>query len=1088
MSSSASSIQSTLRARIDLKILDTLSHDSPKSAFISIWLQLKDDYEAMRQDLNQYLSHQLGQNRIRATLQSRTKPLESIKKSIDRRESSRIDLGGRRYESPQEIFDDVHDLVGFRIVVDYLSGLKDSYSMIDKTFRKERKPHVFSSDRQVGQFWKPRFGAYEAQNYQVRLDPKYNTEFPIYHGVLENKGEDNSQGVHGLSQLPDAVRKAASLDQTEEYMDDLVDITPNVQSVSQAHQQQSLDKSSSSQGDASSSDRVSRETLLYSLFDPSESIHPDEEFWAKIRSKLGLSGARKEPPIVLPTVFDACFDSEELRRSPQCDEDTRTEVRAMIREWVDDTNAETLLWLHAPAGTGKSTLARTLVNDFEHEKRLAAGYFFKRGDDVRNDTARVFTTIATQLIKTVPLYEHLLRQSLDPSEVGGIETRSLERQFSTLIYNPLAQLYHYGGGKTPMAIIIDALDECSRQSDIDRILELFASLKYLDPLRLCVLFSSRRTPPLLVAFGGIAETDARCRVLALHEQFLEATKKELGVVLGNGLGKIKKRRRIKQEPWPNAGQFAFVLQQATTPSPLFIYISTLLLHISNGNTVQRFNNWIRGCQENVSQLDQIYMPIITAIFKGEEGNEGTELLNDDERTELRHVLGTRVLLEMPLPAKALHSLLGMHEDSIQLWLGALHAVVHVPDNDRSPVELIHKSFADFLLSEEKKRTDSFRIDPSEIHGMLAERCMSRLDEGLRKNLCNVPLAIHADEVCKDTITASLPVDLQYACVYWAYHLAQSKRTLVEVMVNSLLKKHLLHWIEALSLLGKMPEGEAVIRQLLDLMPRPRGSPRIPGGSFTGFLRDAQIFMREHGRTIRRYPLQIYSACLILSPQQSMVRQHFAESPDVRIAGIQRIKGGPVPQCTGMRQLILSEPIFRVAISPDGHLAAVDAGTHMAVVDLDTCIIRQKLPTDDYMASKIIALSFSIDGKHIITSSGCGDVHLWDTTGCTKQPTLQCKFGTPDKCHYFTRAAISAEFSLVAIMEVDSLGLWNFATEDCHCALKDRLDSWDDYQNWENTPPKQIQGERTNDVLRRGSPASSLYRDCNRSSRGHFTMR
>ncbi|KAF5006477.1 hypothetical protein FDECE_7164 [Fusarium decemcellulare] len=1098
MASSTLSIRSTLRAKIDVKIQDALSHDSPKSAFINIWLQLKDDYEAMRQDLNLYLSRQLDQNRIRATLHSRIKTLESIKKSIDRRESSRIGLGGGGYESPKEIFDDVHDLVGFRIVVDYLSGLEDSYAMIDKTFRKEREPHVFSSDRQVGQLWKPRFGAYEAQNYQVRLDPKYNTELPIYNGVLfeiqvisvaeslynklahpllykgstaglsrkeemmidlshglalcywitlssmedrlESKKEDNSQGVHRQSQLPDAVRKAAALDQTEEYMDDLVDITPNVQSISQARQPQSLGKSSSLQRDASSGDRISRETLLYSLFDPSESIHPDEEFWAKIRSKLGLSGGTKEPPIVLPTVFEACFDSEDLRRSPHCDENTRTEVRAMIREWVDDTNAETLLWLHAPAGTGKSTLARTLVNDFEHEKRLAAGYFFKRGDDLRNDTARVFTTIASQLIKTVPLYEHFLRQSLEISTVDGIEKRSLEKQFETLIYNPLDQLCCLGGGKSPMIVIIDALDECTRQGDIDRVLKLFASLKCLDPFRLCVFFSSRRTPPLLDAFGDIPETDARCRVLALHEQFLEATRKEMGVVLANGLAKIKKRRRIRQEPWPTARQFAFVLNQATNPSPLFIYISTLLLHINNGNAVQRFNNWVRGCQDNVSQLDQIYMPIITAILEGEDGDGYSEPLNDEECAELRHILGSLVLLAKPLPAKGLQSLLGLDEDCIRCWLGALHAVIHAPDDDKSPVELIHKSFADFLLGEDETGTDSFRIDASEFHGMLAERCMSRLNTGLRKNLCNVPtLAIKAKEIDKDIITTRIPHDLEYACVYWLYHLVRSKKTIGEEMIRSLRKEHLLHWFETLSLLGKLLDGEEAIRMLLDLslVLNHQASLRLPGDSMTNFLKDAQELIRERGRTIQRYPLQVYCSCLMLSPQKSRVREHFVESSDLRIASFQNIKGGPIPQDTTTREFRMDGAVHQVAFSPNGHWATANIpGVKLDVVDIKTGAFHSRLRIRYLETERIIALSFSTDGKHIITLAQDGEVHLWDTTGQIGEPTLKCILASSDPEHKFDWAAISAEFSLIATIEENSLILWDFETGDCYCTLRD----------------------------------------------------
>ncbi|KAF4446674.1 vegetative incompatibility protein het-e-1 [Fusarium austroafricanum] len=138
-----------------------------------------------------------------------------------------------------------------------------------------------------------------------------------------------------------------------------------------------------------------------------------EDIWEKIR------------------MTEARFNSKDLEESPKCHKYTRLDVRKMIRQWVDDTNAETLLWLHAPAGTGKSTLART------------------------HWSVRLWKTLR----------------------------KSLQNQFDALLYKPLSYIRSQHGD---MLIIIDALDECTRPNDIPLLLKLFASLRDLDNFRLCV--------------------------------------------------------------------------------------------------------------------------------------------------------------------------------------------------------------------------------------------------------------------------------------------------------------------------------------------------------------------------------------------------------------------------------------------------------------------------------------------------------------------------------------------------------------------------------------------------------------------------
>jgi hypothetical protein len=193
---------------------------------------------------------------------------------------------------------------------------------------------------------------------------------------------------------------------------------------------------------------------------------------------------------------------------------------------------------------GKSTLARrTLVDDLRRQSKLAAGYFFTGGNEFRNDPCRVFPTIASQLIKTVPQYTGSLHQSLGNSNVETIDKISLRDQFDTLFYKPLSSIQC---GLRSMLINIDGLDECTRPNDIPLMLELFASLRDVNGIQLRVLLTSRQTRPFTNAFTPFINSTTG-RDMALHE-FLEVTRLEMRIVLTDGLADIKVKRNLKRGP------------------------------------------------------------------------------------------------------------------------------------------------------------------------------------------------------------------------------------------------------------------------------------------------------------------------------------------------------------------------------------------------------------------------------------------------------------------------------------------------------------------------------------------------------------
>ncbi|KAH7480868.1 hypothetical protein FOMA001_g7516 [Fusarium oxysporum f. sp. matthiolae] len=87
---------------------------------------------------------------------------------------------------------------------------------------------------------------------------------------------------------------------------------------------------------------------------------------------------------------------------------TRCELLEEIRQWVNDLTHEHVYWLQGKAGTGKSTIARTVVHDFADRDCLAASFFFKRNESDCGIAGCCFATIAAQLVQRLPaVAEHV---------------------------------------------------------------------------------------------------------------------------------------------------------------------------------------------------------------------------------------------------------------------------------------------------------------------------------------------------------------------------------------------------------------------------------------------------------------------------------------------------------------------------------------------------------------------------------------------------------------------------------------------------------------------------------------------------------
>jgi sigma54-dependent transcription regulator len=108
------------------------------------------------------------------------------------------------------------------------------------------------------------------------------------------------------------------------------------------------------------------------------------------------------------TAADAFHNSKERFPPPQCHEGTREVTWSQIITWIAQTHnninptTARILWLHGPAGAGKSAIAESISEKPEAHNMLAGSFFFSWGNDQRGTTQFFISTIAYQLCHSIP--------------------------------------------------------------------------------------------------------------------------------------------------------------------------------------------------------------------------------------------------------------------------------------------------------------------------------------------------------------------------------------------------------------------------------------------------------------------------------------------------------------------------------------------------------------------------------------------------------------------------------------------------------------------------------------------------------------
>ncbi|KAK3192426.1 hypothetical protein K4F52_001639 [Lecanicillium sp. MT-2017a] len=214
----------------------------------------------------------------------------------------------------------------------------------------------------------------------------------------------------------------------------------------------------------------------------------------------------------LPVAEGAFFDSHAEEHNPTCLPTTRVELLQQISEWADSPRPEAVFWLNGMAGTGKSTMSRTVAQSFAKAGQLGSSFFFKRGEGDRGSLSKFFTTIAADLVVREPAVAPHIKTVIDTNP--AIITKNAREQFDKLILQPLSAISITAKKSTPLVVVIDALDECDREDEVKLLIDLISRTETLYCKRLRVFVTSRPELAIRSAFKAI---EGKYQDIILHD-------------------------------------------------------------------------------------------------------------------------------------------------------------------------------------------------------------------------------------------------------------------------------------------------------------------------------------------------------------------------------------------------------------------------------------------------------------------------------------------------------------------------------------------------------------------------------------------
>lgn len=472
------------------------------------------------------------------------------------------------------------------------------------------------------------------------------------------------------------------------------------------------------------------------------------------------------------------------------------------------SSSKRLLWIKGDAGKGKTMLLIGIVGELTsqletHMDKLNLSYFFCQGTNDKFNTA---TAIVKGLIWMLLRQERSLIRHLEPmfkdSGPDLFKDRNafynLKKILGWMLEDPILKRVY---------LVVDALDECRKEEPgLPKLLELVSdfSKKYKNAKW---LVSSRKNPDIEEALEDCAAR--RTLSLELNADSLtgavEAYVKQKMVDLNDTYRKRYRNRPLKV--WEKVDNIRDEIGKEIRQKAngTFLWVALVFKEIKSLDAEQA----LKRTRQIPPGLDEVYAEMIRRITGPHEDAE-----------QCKAVLLTMVNAYRPLHLSELAALaalsdLASHENIVNRC-----GFLTIREEDNT-IFFVHQSAKDYLVDAkfENEVVNIFPRGYTEGHRSIVVRSLEAMSNTLRRDIYDLHDFGFSMENAGDRPPDDNPLlSIEYSCIYWIDHLCEVRsQGSVNEHVYSFFKKHFLHWLESLSLLGKLPDGIILIRKLLQVV-------------------------------------------------------------------------------------------------------------------------------------------------------------------------------------------------------------------------------------------------------------------------------
>ncbi|KAI4940634.1 hypothetical protein J4E91_011295 [Alternaria rosae] len=491
-------------------------------------------------------------------------------------------------------------------------------------------------------------------------------------------------------------------------------------------------------------------------------------------------------------------DPREDRARIEGDKDT------LLRDcyaWIlDDRNfqrwrtqdASRLLWIRGDPGKGKTMMTMGVISELDLELKsqpcLLAYFFCQSTMPELNNAVSVLRGLIYMLVtQREQLMRHVQQQYKATGSrlfEGPNAIYALKRILSDILNDPtLANTY----------LLVDALDECdSGRSDLLRIIN---DGRLAPPSRVKWLVTSRNLPQIeQYSQSDIVGIRVNLEISANHVSKAVAVFVNFKV---QGLATMKKYdSRLQTE----------VLQQLRDKAEsTFLWVSLVCKELEK---VPLYRT-----QEVLQALPPGLDPLYERMM--------AQIVEQDARTVgyCRDILRSITLAFRSLQLEELAVAAGLPRDKfsdVQAVADLVSRCGSFLTVREGVVSFIHLSVKDFFTLGNDRQV--FDNPLEEEQGQMTHCLLDAMDRTLRRDICSLQKPGARIQEATGRVQGSCLPQMAYACEYWVEHLQAGGHSCSDLLadggkVHCFFQKHLLHWLEAMSLLEKMPEAELALHQL-----------------------------------------------------------------------------------------------------------------------------------------------------------------------------------------------------------------------------------------------------------------------------------